>query len=131
VEAAHFILYVADQASSTEFYSRILGISPRLNVPGMTEFELSGGSVLGLMPAKGIKRLLGEALPDPESAAGIPRSELYLVVDDAVAYQRRAVEAGARELSGVESRDWGHDAGYVLDPDGHMLAFANMSRQDR
>jgi len=28
------------------------------------------------------------------------------------------------ELSGVENRDWGHRAAYSLDPDGHVLAFA-------
>jgi hypothetical protein len=27
------------------------------------------------------------------------------------------------------SRDWGHDAGYALDPDGHVLAFANVTGQ--
>lgn len=37
----HFILYVEDQGRSTEFYTRVLGREPSLNVPGMTEFELS------------------------------------------------------------------------------------------
>ena len=95
----------------------------------MTEFELPGGSVLGLMPVAGVRRLLGGTIPDPDAAAGIPRSELYLVVDDAPVYHQRALTAGARELSRVMRRDWGHDAGYTLDPDGHVLAFANVTRQ--
>ena len=34
----------------------------RLDVPGMTEYELARGAVLGLMPEAGIRRLLGERL---------------------------------------------------------------------
>ena len=49
---ANFILYVKDQAVSRVFYAIALGMAPRLDVPGMTEFELSGGCVLGLMPVK-------------------------------------------------------------------------------
>lgn len=126
MQVVHFILYVADQVVSAAFYAEILGERPRLDVPGMTEFLLPGGAVLGLMPEAGIRRLLGTALPDPASAAGVPRAELYLVVEDAAAWHRRALSAGARELSAVAPRGWGHDAGYVLDPDGHVVAFAQV-----
>jgi catechol 2,3-dioxygenase-like lactoylglutathione lyase family enzyme len=119
----HFILYVEDQERSTRFYREVLGVEPRLHVPGMTEFE-AAGAVIGLMPESGIERLLGDALPPPARARGIPRSELYLVVDAPREHHARAIAAGARELSGVEARDWGDAAGYVLDPDGHVLAFA-------
>jgi hypothetical protein len=90
----------------------------------MTEFELPGGSILGLMPEDGIQRLLGGSLPELRRARGVPRSELYLVVDDPRTFHERAVEAGATELSAVQLRDWGHRAGYSLDPDGHVIAFA-------
>lgn len=122
--SAHFILYVADQKVSARFYERALGIEPRLDVPGMTEFDLGAGAVLGLMPSAGIKRLLGPKLPDPADADGVPRAELYLLVDDPAAGHRRALEAGAAELSPLAPRGWGHDAAYSLDPDGHVLAFA-------
>jgi len=122
--AAHFILYVADQESSTDFYSKVLDFSPCLHVPGMTMFRLPGGSTLGLMPVSGIKRLLGDILPDPQAGAGVPRAELYLEVDDPPAYLQRAIEAGAMELSPVLPRDWGDAVGYSLDADGHVLAFA-------
>lgn len=120
----HFILYVSDQRASAEFYAAVLGRRPDLDVPGMTEFRLEGGAVLGLMPEAGIKRLLGERLPDPAKAAGVPRAELYLLVADPAWLHRRALERGARELSPLAARDWGHDAAYSLDPDGHVLAFA-------
>ena len=120
----NFILYVADQSKSTSFYSYVLDIEPNLNVPGMTEFHLPGGALLGLMPETGIKRLLGERLPDPSTGNGIPRAEIYLTVDNPNNYLGRAIERGAQELSPVEPRDWGDCAGYCLDPDGHVLVFA-------
>lgn len=121
---SYFILYVADQVRSAAFYAAVLDFTPRLNVPGMTEFLLPSGSVLGLMPEAGIKKLLGPALPDPAHARGAPRAEVYLLTDDAQSYHRRALSAGAKELSEFKVRDWGHTAAYSMDPDGHVLAFA-------
>lgn len=122
--AAHFILYVADQARSAAFYATVLATEPRLNVPGMSEFRLPGGAILGLMPESGIRKLLGQALPDPSLGRGIPRAELYLLVGDPNAFHHRALACGATELSPLRYRDWGHSAAYALDPDGHVLAFA-------
>ncbi len=126
--SAHFILYVTDQAASTAFYRSVLQIEPRLDVPGMTEFEVGSGAVLGLMPQVGIKQLLGASLPDPTAANGVPRCELYLVVERPLEYHDRALAAGAKALSPVTLRDWGDEAGYSLDPDGHVLAFASARR---
>jgi catechol 2,3-dioxygenase-like lactoylglutathione lyase family enzyme len=120
----HFILYVRDQTQSTAFYSQVLGCSPCLNVPGMTEFLLLENCVLGLMPETGIKQLLGKNLPNPAHAAGVPRSEIYLYVNCPDDYHQRSIQAGAIELSALEDRDWGDRAAYSLDPDGHVLAFA-------
>ena len=120
----NIILYVSDQARSREFYAIALGKAPRLDVPGMTEFEISSTCVLGLMPEKGIKKLLPELL-DPGLAGGVARAEIYLTVQDPEVYHARALAAGARELSPLLPRDWGHKAAYSLDPDGHVLAFAS------
>ena len=120
----HFILYVSDQSRSARFYREVLGTAPSLDVPGMTEFLLGDGAVLGLMPEAGIKRLLGAVLPDPARAQGVPRAELYLVSERAEEFLRRAIAVGGKELSPVVMRDWGHMVGYCLDPDGHVIAFA-------
>ena len=90
----------------------------------MTEFTLGTQVVLGLMPEAGIRSLLGPSLPDPAAARGIPRAEVYLVVDDAAAYHARAKAAGAIELSALTRRSWGDDAAYSLDPDSLVVAFA-------
>ncbi len=129
ITKTHFILYVHDQPRSAEFYARVLDCQPSLNVPGMTEFTLSESCVLGLIPEAGIKRLLGDRLPDPARAGGIPRSEIYLRVENASAFHRRALEAGATELSELAVRDWGDPVSYCLDLDGHVLAFAEKSEE--
>lgn len=121
---SHFIFYVSDQEKSTRFYELVLNRKPSLNVPGMTEFALNEGSALGLMPSLGIKKLLGEKLPDPEKAGKIPRAELYLVVENPHDYHERALKAGATELSNLQKRDWGDVAAYSLDLDGHVIVFA-------
>jgi predicted enzyme related to lactoylglutathione lyase len=117
----NFILYVKDQDRSTAFYKQVLGFEPTLNVPGMTEFKLGDGCVLGLM---------GEALPDPASANGIPRAEIYLTVDDPSEFHRRSIQYGGKELSLVDKRNWGDIAGYTMDLDGHVLAFAKKCAND-
>ncbi len=121
---ALFILYVRDQARARDFYRDLLQAAPTLDVPGMTEFPLGDGAMLGLMPSANIKRLLGESFPDPQQADGIPRAELYLLVADAQPYLDRAIKAGARLLSPLQDRDWGDRVGYCLDPDGHVVAIA-------
>ncbi len=125
IACAHCILFVRDQAVSTAFYRAALALEPRLNVPGMTEFELWPQLVLGLMPEAGVVRLLGQ-VHNPALGCGGPRAELYLVVDDPAAYHARAIASGATELSPLSPRDWGHDASYILDPNGHVLAFARL-----
>ncbi len=122
----HFIFYVSDQEASARFYKKVLAQKPALDVPGMTEFELGNGSVLGLMPSSGIKKLLGDRLPDPSAAQGIPRAELYLVVDNPEEYHARALQAGAVELDSMRVRDWGHATAYSMDADGHVLVFARV-----
>lgn len=65
--------------------------------------------------------------PDAAAGAGIPRAELYLVVDEPGDWHARALAEGATELSSIISRGWGHKAGYALDQDGHVIAFARVS----
>jgi catechol 2,3-dioxygenase-like lactoylglutathione lyase family enzyme len=126
----NFILYVRDQEASRCFYKEVLGHEPSLDVPGMTEFRLSEKCFLGLMPEVGIKRLLGDTIIDPEKTNGFARAEVYLSVENPETFMERALAAGGRLLSPVESRNWGDVAGYVADPDGHVVAFASRSKPE-
>jgi catechol 2,3-dioxygenase-like lactoylglutathione lyase family enzyme len=124
IARVNLVFFVRDQRASADFYRRVLACEPTLDVPGMTELAIGDRVVLGLMPERGIARLL-EGAVDPASAGGVPRAELYLLVDDPAAYHARALAAGARELSPLLPRDWGEAAAYSQDPDGHVLAFAH------
>lgn len=128
IHSFEIILYVADQQRSRNFYTEVLGLTPSLDVPGMTEFTI-GEVTLGLMPERGIKSLLGAAIRDPGEGAGIPRCELYLRVDEPAKYSSRAIAAGARLLSPLTTRDWGDDVVYLEDLDCHVIAFAKESNQ--
>lgn len=119
-----FILYVKEQAKSKEFYTLVFDMEPVLNVPGMTEFQLAAKVKLGLMPEKGIHKILQEKTPDPATGNGIPRCELYLKVKEIVKYRDNAVKAGAKIISDVAPREWGDLVCYFADPDGHVIAFA-------
>jgi predicted enzyme related to lactoylglutathione lyase len=116
--ATHFILFVKQQAASRDFYQAILSLEPRLDVPGMTEFELGRGTVLGLMPKDSLQALLG-------LESGHHSSELYLVVPDPKAKAARALERGASVASPLAKRSWGAEVIYLRDPDGHILALAD------
>ena len=123
IPSVQFILYVSDQERSRKFYTALFGREATLHVPGMTEFDL-GGCKLGLMPEAGIARTITPALPDPASASGVPRCEVYLLLDDLNAAVARANNAGARAISPVTDSDWGHRVAYFADPDGHVIALA-------
>lgn len=124
IEAVQFILYVADQAKSAAFYRALLGREPVLDIPGMTEFELAQGTKLGLMPEGGIARIISGPLPHPEQGSGVPRCELYLLVDDLEEAMARADAAGAVPVDAAADRDWGHRVAYLADRDGHVIALA-------
>jgi hypothetical protein len=127
MKEAYFILYVSDQAESALYYGEVLDRKPILDVPGITEFELRDGSILGLIPVQSAGRLLGKSLF--RSSSKVPKAELYLVVDDPGICHQRALDRGATELSPMQLRDWGHRAAYSMDHDGHVLAFAEKVAQ--
>jgi lactoylglutathione lyase len=90
----------------------------------MTEFILNDGVTLGLMPENGIAKIFLDKTPHPKTGNGIPRCELYILTDNLEEAYKTALEAGAKEISKIQDRDWGHTVGYLADPDGHVIAFA-------
>lgn len=124
IKQFEIILYVSNQEKSKHFYSEILKQLPSLDVPGMTEFSLADNLKLGLMPNDGIAKIVTPVLPHPSSGNGIPRCELYLLVDDLEEIVELAVKLGAKKVSEISARDWGDRVGYISDFDGHVIAFA-------
>lgn len=122
-----FIIFVKNQEKSRAFYEKIFGFKPTLDVPGMTEFKLFDHVTLGIMPEEGIMRILENKIQDPKNANGVPRSELYLYVDDPDEYYFKLVNAGGTGISKMKLRNWGDYVSYGSDIDGHILAFAKKS----
>ena len=62
--------------------------------------------------------------PHPNSGNGIPRCELYILLENIEEVFNKAIQAGATEISPIQDRDWGDSVGYLADFDGHIIAFA-------
>ncbi|RCU43140.1 lactoylglutathione lyase [Chryseobacterium lacus] len=120
----HFILYVENQQSSTVFYEKIFRKKARLNVPGMSEFEIADNIVLGLMPNAGIAKILKDKMPAPETGTGIPRCELYLYSDQIDSEYENVKALNIDIISPLQDMNWGDKAFYFADPDGHIIVFA-------
>jgi uncharacterized glyoxalase superfamily protein PhnB len=118
------ILYVNDQQASAEFYTKLFRQNPDLNVPGITEFNLAKNCKLGLMPNKGIAKILSGKTPHPEQGNGIPRCELYFIVDNIELEFENATKIGAKLVCEIKDQDWGDRVCYFADIDGHIIAFA-------
>lgn len=118
------ILYVENQAVSTEFYKKIFRKQPNLYVAGMTEFKIAKNCTVGIMPNMGIGKILGNLMPNPANGTGIPRCELYLNVDNIEFEFENAIKSGAILISPITLRNWGDKVCYFADPDGHIIAFA-------
>lgn len=124
IKLVETILYVDNQEISSQFYQNIFRKLPDLNVPGMTEFIISESCKLGLMPNKGIAKILSDKTPHPDSGNGIPRCELYFYVNNIQLEFENALNCGAKLISPIAYRDWGDKVCYFADPDGHIVAFA-------
>ena len=118
------ILYVNVQQKSADFYTKIFRQNPDLNVPGMTEFKLAENCKLGIMPNKGIAKVLANKTPHPDKGNGIPRCELYFYVENIEFEFENAIKSGAKLISRIENRDWNDKVCYFSDIDGHIIAFA-------
>lgn len=124
IQLIETILYVNDQQASADFYTKLFRQNPDLNVPGMTEFILAENHKLGLMPNKGIAKILADKTPHPDQGNGIPRCELYFYVKDIELEFENATKIGAKLISEIKDQDWGDRVCYFADIDGHIIAFA-------
>jgi catechol 2,3-dioxygenase-like lactoylglutathione lyase family enzyme len=117
------ILAVEDLGRAVRFYELAFGWPRVVDVPTYVEMEFPGGARIGLYDRQGFGRNIGRA-PPRVPAGELAPAELYFFVDDMDVALDRLRTAGARELSPLAPRDWGHEVAYVADPDGFVLALA-------
>ena len=115
-------LVVDGGAAAIDFYERAFGaeVLARLEAGGMLMHATLriGDAVITLsdaMPPHGL------VAPDAEAGVSV---FLTLYVEDADAWHRRALEAGATEINAVADHVHGDRAGSLRDPFGHRWATA-------
>lgn len=128
IKHTEIILYVKDQQKSTDFYQKVLRKQADLNAPGMTEFIINDFCKLGLMPNDGIAKIITPTLPNPNLGNGIPRCELYFIVENLQKEYQNIKNLDAEIISEIEARNWGDTAFYFSDLDGHVIAFAEKTK---
>ncbi|GAB3715670.1 VOC family protein [Flavobacterium koreense] len=128
IKHTEIILYVKDQQKSTDFYQTVFRKKPDLNVPGMTEFILNDFCKIGLMPNDGIAKIITPSLPHPNLGNGIPRCELYFIVENLQEEYQNIKNLDAKIISKIEGQNWGDTAFYFSDLDGHVIAFAEKTK---
>jgi predicted enzyme related to lactoylglutathione lyase len=99
---------------SRVFYESVLGLDADDTVPSRLYFHC-GDVILALIDWTVDGR--GPFQPTPD--------DLYLATGELDAVYERAIAAGARVTSPIETRPWGERSFYCLDPDGNRLCFVD------
>ena len=114
----YVILYVSDLQRSIAFYRDVAGMAFKFADSGYAEFATEG-TKFALYERARLPGLIGT-----EGVAGGPFGEVAFLVEDVDAEAERVRGTSAAILSGPVDRPWGHRTLHVLDPDGHVLEFA-------
>ena len=99
---------------SNDFYERILGLAGDATVPSRLYFHC-GDVILAVIDWSAQSQRPFMPLPD----------NLYFATDELDAVHRRAADAGAKQISPIETQTWGERSFYCLDPDGNPLCFVD------
>ena len=116
-------IVVRDAPKALEFYKKAFGADETMRMPGPdgsilhAEFRI-GDSVIMLndeMPAMGSK--------SPKAYGGTP-VRFYVYVENVDAAWKRAIDAGAKQVTPLQDMFWGDRLGCVEDPFGHAWNLA-------
>jgi len=99
---------------SRDFYERVFGFEADATVPSRLYFHCDD-VILALIDWSAQGKPPFMPLPD----------NIYFATDELDAVHRRAADAGAREMSPIETQTWGERSFYCLDPDGNPLCFVD------
>lgn len=123
----HLVLAVSDVDRAEQFYDDAFGWKPHLEWPGeYAELQLPDNDWLGLYREDGFAETAGAPV-DELKQGRYAGAELYVQVGDVEEAMRSLREAGAKALSPLARRGWGHDAAYFADPDGNIVAVARQA----
>jgi len=116
-----FVLAVPDLSRSSTFYRDVLGFEIReIGDPGWRTFVRDGC------------RIMAGECPDAVPARQLGNHSYfgYLVVDDADAYYRRVVSAGAEIIKPLTTEPWGMREFGLRTVDGHRIMIGHDLKGD-
>jgi flavin reductase (DIM6/NTAB) family NADH-FMN oxidoreductase RutF/catechol 2,3-dioxygenase-like lactoylglutathione lyase family enzyme len=122
------ILATADLNRAVAFYTEAFDWSIRVRNKTYVEFVLPNGRSLALCTQEGFKREVGD-WPQIAGEKGISDVQVYFRCENLPRAIAKLHTAGARPLSKVRERDWGEEAAYFADPDGHVIAMARPAQK--
>lgn len=117
------MLTLSDAAKGIEFYRRAFAAEELFRMPG------PDGKIMHAELRIGTSRImLGEEAPawdchSPQALGGTP-VQFYVYVEDVDSALRKAVAAGAKEVTPVADMFWGDRVGTLVDPFGHKWSLA-------
>lgn len=114
----YVVLYVEDVSDSISFYRDVVGLDYKFDEAGYAEFA-TGAAKFGLYERSRLPSLIGReaGLPGPTAA-------VVFLVESADAEAERLTSLGIEIIAGPEDRPWGHRTVHFLDPDQHVVEFA-------
>ncbi|MGH2571912.1 MAG: VOC family protein [Actinomycetota bacterium] len=115
---AYVILYVGELERSIAFYRDVIGLPYKFHESGYAEFATEG-TKFALYERARLPGLIGR-----EATQGGPAVEVAFLVERVDEEAARLRGAGVKILSGPVDRPWGQRTLHVLDPDGHVVEFA-------
>ncbi len=116
------IIYVPDVPASLEFFGHAFGIATRFQHESNTYGELeTGATALAFAAAEMGEQFFPSGHVSAHSSP-LPLGVAVALVDsDVPAAHRRALAAGAVELSAPAAKPWGQTVSYVRCPDGTLV----------
>jgi predicted enzyme related to lactoylglutathione lyase len=119
------IFAVTEAERSARVYERVFAWprDPLVDYTNYVELRLPEGGSLGLYERSGFASEVG-AEPAEVADGQVAPAYLYVRVDDVAAAVTALTDAGARPLSPIAQRGWGHEAAWFADPDGNVVAVA-------
>ena len=120
------VLAVTDVETMAKFYEAAFGWTRRADFPIFVEVELPDGRGVAFYERESFGVNTGKvpaAVPDGE----LTGAELYLRCDDLDATIARLHALDARELRPKTLKPWGDHVAYFADPEGNVLAVAEIA----
>lgn len=120
-------LICAGAADAIEFYKKAFGATETFRLPGPDGRLMHGAIQIGDSMVMLVDEMPEWGALGPKALGGSSVT-VHLQVDDADAWFKRAVDAGAQVLMPLEDAFWGDRYGKVSDPFGHHWSIATQLR---